>query len=107
MLASYMFFLRGGVGTGLAPGWAATDPVTVSTTVAKRKKFNVTGNRWHIRYSVSGDSGYTLATRLLKIDNVLWNDVTITKVSWDNNGNITFVSSGAFTDAEVIVSGNQ
>lgn len=107
MLAFNMYFLRAGTGWGLNPGWANVNPVTVATGVLTRKKFNATGNRWQERYTVTGNSGYTLATRLRKIDSVLWNDTTITKVSWDGDGNITFVSSGAFTASEILVVGNQ
>lgn len=102
MLATNMFFMRAGAGFGPEPGWAATDPVTVVS-----KKPNAAGREWEIVYSVTGDSGYTLVTRLRKISSVLWDDTTITEISvGGENGVLTFTSSGAFTAAEVTVIGH-
>lgn len=102
MLATNMFFMRSGAGFGPAPGWAGTDPVTVLS-----KRPNATGREWEIVYSITGDSGYTLLTRLRKIVSVLWDDTTITGCSiGSENGVITFTSSGAFTATEVTVIGH-
>lgn len=101
MLAFNMFFLRAGVGFGLTPGWSTVDPVTVVS-----RKENVSGATKQRVWSITGDSGYTLATRIRRIDQVIWNDPTITRVSWDEWGNITFVSSAAFTAVEITVIGN-
>lgn len=100
MLASNMFFLRSGSGFGLTPGWGAILPVTIVY-----RKYNVSGNRRQRVYSITGDSGYTLLTRLRRIDSVVWNDPAITACSFQD-GVITFVSSAAFTAAEVTVIGN-
>lgn len=102
MLALNMFFLRAGQGFGPAPGWAATDPVTI---VSRRD--NVSGNRKQRVWSVTGDSGYTLLTRLKVIDSVMWDDATITGISQAGpDGVLTITSSGAYTAAEITVIGN-
>lgn len=102
MLAFNMYFLRAGSGVGTDQsnsGWSGILPVTIVD-----RRYNVSGNRWHRTYWVTGDSGYTLQTRLKKIDTVLCNDATITTTSWEN-GVVTFVSSGAFTSAKITVIG--
>jgi len=102
MLAFNMYFLRAGSGVGTAQansGWSGIDPVTIV-----KRRYNVTGNRWQRTYWITGDSGYTLQTRLKKIDTVLCNDAKITRTSWEN-GVITFVASAAFTSAKVTVIG--